>query len=62
MSTVISTFFVKIKVYIFKTTKMTAIKPVGIYNGTYCFFNQNENEFIMMCRKKGENYNEEICI
>lgn len=62
MSTVISTLFVKIKVSVFETTNRAAIKPVGIYNGTYCFFNQNENEFIMMRRKKGENYNEEICI
>jgi hypothetical protein len=45
MSTVISTLFVKIKVSVFETTKRAAIKPVGIYNGTYCFFNQNEADY-----------------
>lgn len=49
MSTVISTLFVKIKVSVFETTTKkgggAAIKPVGIYNGTYCFFNQNEADY-----------------
>lgn len=46
MSTVISTLFVKIKVSVFETTtRGGAIKPVGIYNGTYCFFNQNEADY-----------------
>lgn len=47
MSTVISTLIVKIKISVFETTatKRAAIKPVGIYNGTYCFFNQNEADY-----------------
>lgn len=46
MSTVISTLFVKIKVSVFfESTTGAAIKPVGIYNGTYCFFNQNEEDY-----------------
>lgn len=38
------------------------IKPVGLYPGTYCFFNRTGNKGIITVRKKGEIYNAEICI
>ena len=38
------------------------IKPVGLYPGTYCFFNQPENKGIITVREKGEIYSAEICV